>query len=389
MATIAPVSTVMSNRKARFQSSPFRHLDPFLILSVLIMNVLSLVMIYSSTKGKATLRGDAAFGDPFYYVKRQALFVMLGLIIMAVTIIIDYRRLREWALGIYLLTVAMLAFVLTPLGSSVNGSQARFALGPFAIQPSEFAKFSVILMAAAYAAVHRGDMDVRRVLVVLGIAAIPLGLVMLQPDLGTALVIGTIIIAVLGVAGVKARHLAVLALIGVTGAVVAINVGVLEQYQVDRITAFLDQNGDTQRSTYNLEQSKTAIGNGGLTGQGLFKGTQTSLGHVPEQHTDFIFTAVGEELGFLGAALLLSLFGLVVWRSWRTAAVSNDFFGALLCVGVLAMFSFQVFENVGMTMGIMPITGIPLPFLSYGGSSAFVSFACVGLVANVSMRRFS
>ncbi|CAB4675279.1 unannotated protein [freshwater metagenome] len=163
----------------------------------------------------------------------------------------------------------------------------------------------------------------------------------------------------------------------------------LEQYQVDRLTAFLDQNGDTQRSTYNLEQSKTAIGNGGLTGQGLFEGTQTSLGHVPEQHTDFIFTAVGEELGFLGAASLLSLFGLVVWRSWRTAAVSNDFFGALLCVGVVAMFSFQVFENVGMTMGIMPITGIPLPFMSYGGSSAFVSFACVGLVANVSMRRFS
>jgi len=341
-------------------------------------------MIYSATRNG--LVGDTG---ATYYLQRQVIFVVLGVGIMAGAILIDYHRMREWAPAIYGVTILMLALVITPLGSSTLGSQARFAVGPIAIQPSEFAKFSIILILAAYCAVHRGDLGGRHLVTVLAIVAPSLGLVMLQPDLGTALVIGVVVLAILAVAGAKGRHLAVLALIGITGAVVAVNLGVLKPYQVDRLTAFLDQNGDQQRTTYNLEQSKTAIGNGGVTGQGLFKGSQTSLGHVPEQHTDFIFTAVGEELGFVGAGLLLVLFGIVVWRSWRTAVLSNDFFGTLLCVGVVAMLAFQIFENVGMTMGIMPITGIPLPFMSYGGSSALVSFACVGLVANVSMRRFS
>jgi rod shape determining protein RodA len=381
---MAGLTSVMSDRRARLESSPLRHLDLILVGSVLAINALGLLMIYSATRN-----GLGGATGPTYYLKRQLVFVVLGVAIMAAAILIDYHRMREWAPAIYGVTIAMLALVLTPLGSSTLGSQARFSVGPIAIQPSEFAKFAVILIVAAYAAVHRGDLDARRLVTVLAIVAPSLGLVMLQPDLGTALVIGTIVLAILAVAGAKGRHLAVLALIGITGVVVAVNLGVLKPYQVDRLTAFLDQNGDQQRTTYNLEQSKTAIGNGGTTGQGLFKGSQTSLGHVPEQHTDFIFTAVGEELGFVGAGLLLALFGIVVWRSWRTAVLSNDFFGTLLSVGVVAMLAFQIFENVGMTMGIMPITGIPLPFMSYGGSSALVSFACIGLVANVSMRRFS
>lgn len=381
---MAGFPAVMSDRRARLESSPLRHLDLLLVGSVLAINALGLLMIYSATRN-----GLAGSTGATYYLQRQVIFVVLGVAIMAAAILIDYRRMREWAPAIYVVTILMLALVMTPLGSSTLGSQARFSIGPIAIQPSEFAKFAVILIAAAYCAVHRGDLGGRHLVTVLAIVAPSLGLVMLQPDLGTALVIGTIVLAILAVAGAKGRHLAVLALIGITGTVIAVNVGVLKPYQVDRLTAFLDQNGDQQRTTYNLEQSKTAIGNGGVTGQGLFKGSQTSLGHVPEQHTDFIFTAVGEELGFVGAGLLLALFGIVVWRSWRTAALSNDFFGTLLCVGVVAMLAFQIFENVGMTMGIMPITGIPLPFMSYGGSSALVSFACVGLVANVSMRRFS
>jgi rod shape determining protein RodA len=375
---------VMTDRRSRLESSPLRHLDLVLVGSVLAINALGLLMIYSATRN-----GLGGATGPTYYLKRQLVFVVIGIAIMAGAILIDYRRMREWAPAIYVVTILMLALVMTPLGSSTLGSQARFSLGPIAIQPSEFAKFAVILIVGAYCAVHRGDLGGRHLMTVLAIVAPSLGLVMLQPDLGTALVIGTIVLAILAVAGAKGRHLAVLALVGITGTVVAVNVGVLKPYQVDRLTAFLDQNGDQQRTTYNLEQSKTAIGNGGVTGQGLFKGSQTSLGHVPEQHTDFIFTAVGEELGFVGAGLLLALFGIVVWRSWRTAALSNDFFGTLLCVGVVAMLAFQIFENVGMTMGIMPITGLPLPFMSYGGSSALVSFACVGLVANVSMRRFS
>jgi rod shape determining protein RodA len=163
----------------------------------------------------------------------------------------------------------------------------------------------------------------------------------------------------------------------------------LKEYQTERLTSFLNEGKDAERSGYNQDQSKIAIGTGGITGQGLFKGTQTTGNYVPEQHTDFIFTVVGEELGFVGGSVLLALFALIVWRTWRAARLANDLFGTLCCMGVLAMIVFQVFENVGMTMGIMPITGIPLPWMSYGGSSVIVSFACIGLVANIHMRRFS
>ena len=167
-----------------------------------------------------------------------------------------------------------------------------------------------------------------------------------------------------------------------------VNVGMLEQYQVDRLTSFVGQGSDTRNTTYNTDQSKIAIENGGFDGQGFGNGSQTAGGFVPEQHTDFIFTAVGEEFGFLGGATLLGLFAIVIWRTWRAALVARDLFGTLVCVGVLAMFAFQIFENIGMTMGIMPVTGIPLPFMSYGGSSTITAFALVALVANISMRRF-
>ena len=181
-----------------------------------------------------------------------------------------------------------------------------------------------------------------------------------------------------------------------TAIVLVLQLGVLKTYQLDRLGAFLDQQDSAQRvgydvnpAKYNLNQSKIAIGAGGITGKGLFNGTQSNLGYVPEQSTDFVFTVVGEEFGFVGSALLISLFGFIVYRIWRAAATARDFFGTLVCVGVLCMFVFQIFENMGMTMGIMPITGIPLPFVSYGGSSIVAAFAGLGLVLNVGMRRFS
>jgi rod shape determining protein RodA len=183
-----------------------------------------------------------------------------------------------------------------------------------------------------------------------------------------------------------------MALLGLAGAVAVVAVfqlGLLKEYQRDRLGAFLNPTENTRQSAYNLNQSKIAIANGSLTGKGLFKGTQTKLSYVPEQHTDFIFTVVGEELGLAGSGLLLALFALVVWRTWRAAALAKDLCGTVICIGVLAMLVFQVFENVGMTMGIMPITGIPLPFMSYGGSATIATFAAVGLVLNVHMRRFS
>jgi rod shape determining protein RodA len=286
-------------------------------------------------------------------------------------------------------TVLVLLAVKSPLGSTSKGAQAWFDVGPFQLQPSEFAKLVLIVTIAAYVAAHRGELDLRRLGIALAIAALPMGLIYLQPDLGTALVFVAVLMGMLLVGGARPRHLVALTLVGVVAVVAVINLGVLKQYQLDRLGAFIKPDADTQRSAYNLNQSKIAIGSGGLAGKGLGKGPQTNLSYVPEQHTDFIFTVVGEELGFFGSSLLLVLFGIVVWRTWRAAALSKDLFGTLVCVGVLSMLVFQVFENAGMTMGIMPITGIPLPLFSYGGSSVIATFIGVGLVLNVHMRRFS
>ena len=377
--------SVSTRGRARNESAPWLHLDLVLVVAVTAIASLGTLMVYSATRRKLEASGIS----PQYYLNRQMVFVILGLALMVGMTLVDYRVFRDRAAFIYPATVALLLAVLTPLGSNSKGAQAWFQLGSFQFQPSEWAKIALIVCLAAYASLHRGDLDARRLGVVLALAALPMALILRQPDLGTDLVFVAILLGMLLVAGARPRHLAVLSLIGVVGIVAVLQLGLLRQYQRERLTAFLDPAGDTQRSSYNLNQSKIAIANGGLLGRGLFKGSQTNLSYVPEQHTDFIFTVVGEELGLLGSALLLTLFAVVVWRTWRAAALARDLSGTLVCVGVLAMFVFQVFENVGMTMGIMPITGIPLPFMSYGGSSTLASFAAVGLVLNVHMRRFS
>jgi rod shape determining protein RodA len=219
--------------------------------------------------------------------------------------------------------------------------------------------------------------------VCLVIVGAPAVLILGQPDLGSVLVFAAIALGVLLVAGARPRHFAVLGVLGGLLLGAAFATGAVEGYQRDRLTSFAADGGAGDEAGYNLDQAKTAIGAGGLTGTGLFQGTQTRGRYVPEQQTDFIFTVVGEELGFLGGASLLVLFAVVCWRVWRTAWVARGTFGALLCVGVLAMLLFQVFENVGMAMGIMPITGLPLPFVSYGGSSLVATLTAIGLVLNV------
>jgi rod shape determining protein RodA len=294
-------------------------------------------------------------------------------------------------MAFYVATVAMLVLVLAPVGSNVKGHQAWFQLpGGFTVQPSELAKFGIIIALAGYLNQYRGELDAWRLTVILVLASVPIGLVLLQPDLGTVMVFAVIIVALLSIAGVSGRQLLVLGLLAVSGVYAIVGLGLLKQYQLDRLTTFIGSDSAAGATTaYNQEQSTQAIAHGRTTGEGLEQGSQTQGGFVPEQHTDFIFTAVGEELGFVGAIVLLSLFAIVLWRTWRAARLARDFFGTLVCVGVLAMFAFQIFENIGMTMGIMPVTGIPLPFMSYGGSSLITSFACVGLVLNVSMRRFN
>jgi rod shape determining protein RodA len=309
--------------------------------------------------------------------------------VLAVTIAIDYRHFRDWSLLLYGGACALLLIVVSPLGSKTNGAQSWFQLGSFQLQPSEFAKLGLILAFASVAAHYYGEVDGKRLFVLLAIAGLPLALIMLQPDLGTALVLTVITAGGLLVAGAKAKHLVALLLVAVLGAVFVFNSSVLAEYQKDRLTSFVDQDVALSGQAYNTNQSKISIGAGGLSGEGLFQGSQTRLGNVPEQHTDFIFTAVGEQLGFAGSATLLALFCIIAWRVWRTAQLARDEFGMLVCVGVLALLMFQIFENVGMTMGIMPVTGIPLPLVSYGGSSTITYFAALGLVLNVHMRRFA
>jgi rod shape determining protein RodA len=368
--------------RSRLDTSPIRHFDFLLVGSVLLLTAIGLVMIYSSTHRKIP-------GDELYYVKRQAMFAGIGIGAMVLVLAIDYRRLRDLSILFYVGTVAILLAVLAPMGSNIKGQQAWFQLpGGFTLQPSEFAKFGIIVALAGYLSEFRGEIHAWRLTVILGLAAVPIGLVLLQPDLGTDLVLGTIIVALLAVAGVSGRQLVILGLLALTAVYAVFGLGLLKQYQLDRLNVFA---GDptTQAAAYNQQQSQQAIANGRVTGEGLEHGSQTQGSFVPEQHTDFIFTAVGEELGFVGAVGVLTLLAIVMWRVWRTARLARDFFGMLVCTGVLAMLAFQMFENVGMTMGIMPVTGIPLPFMSYGGSSLIATFACIGLVLNVSMRRFA
>lgn len=359
-------------------------IDVALIGAAGVLAAIGVVMVYSATRVSLAALGR----DPRYYLKRQAVWAGLGLVAMAATATLDYRRLRDWAAMIYAAPVVALLVVMSPIGSAAKGSQRWLALGPFQLQPSAFVSLGAIVAVAALCWKASLPLGTSRVWVVLALVGAPGLLVAAQPDLGTAIVLGTVALAMLVVAGARARHLAGLAVMAALGVVVVVNSGVLKQYQVDRLTAFVDPSHNQLSAAYNLAQSKTAIGSGGLTGKGLFKGTQTNLSYVPEQRTDFIFTAVGEQLGFAGSALVLVLYAALAWRLWRAALSARDGFGRLLCVGVLAMVVVQVFQNAGMTMGIMPITGIPLPLLSYGGSSTIAFFAAIGVAQSVERLRF-
>jgi rod shape determining protein RodA len=372
----SPASTLRRN-----PSAAWRHLDLVLLGCVVAVSCLGALMVYSATRGPV----------PPYRVtelEKQALYVVLGFVVLAVTVAIDYRHFRDWALLFYTGACALLLFVVSPLGSKSNGAQSWFQLGSFQLQPSEFAKLGLILAIANVASQFYGEIDRKRLFVLLGVAGLPLLFIMLQPDLGTALVLSMITAGVLLIAGAQAKHLVALSLVAVLGATVMLNSSLLADYQKERLTSFTHQD-EGLSGTYNTTQSKITIGAGGPLGEGLFQGSQTRLRNVPEQHTDFIFTAVGEQLGFIGSASLLALFSIIAWRVWRTAQLARDEFGMLVCVGVLSLFMFQIFENVGMTMGIMPVTGIPLPLVSYGGSSTIAEFAALGLVLNVHMRRFA
>ncbi len=376
---------LVAGRALSTERRPIRHLDPVLLLTTLALSVIGLFMVYSATHQSLS----ALNLDPGTYLKKQATFVALGTVVVLLVATFDYRFAKVYAGIIYVGMVVLLVLVRTPLGTTTAGAQRGFYIASFQVTPSEYMKVSLILMLAALLSELRSqELSLQDVYRATAIAALPMLLVFVQPDVGTTMVLAAILVGVLVVVGARPRYLGVLALTAIVLVLGAFQLGVVKEYQIARLTGFLDPTADPQRTGYNRDQAEIAIGSGGLTGLGYLNGTQTNLDFVPEQHTDFIFTVVGEEFGFVGSVTLLFLFGVLMWRAFRIALLSKDPFGTYVAAGVAAMFAIQMFVNIGMTLGIMPITGIPLPFVSYGGSSFLANCAAVGLLLNVHMRRF-
>jgi rod shape determining protein RodA len=359
----------------------FLRIDPLLLLATLGLVAASIYVVGAATQ-------DDIPGDPNYYAYRQAVFAGAGLVLMLLISRFDYSRLREWKLGVYTLMIGSILLVYA-VGVSARGARRAIEFGFFNFQASELGKLLLVVALAAFVVdrtrrLHDRETTSRVVL----LALVPAMLVVAQPDLGSGLVYLAIVLAVLFVAGTKWTHFVALAALGAVAIAFvlvvapAAGIEVLKPYQKDRLTAFLNPTDDPREEGYQINQSLTAIGSGGKTGRGE-ESTQTRLDFLPEHHTDFIFSVVGEEFGFVGAALVLSLFALMIWRALRILTMSKNFYGALVAGGITAMLMFQVFVNVGMTIGIMPITGIPLPLVSYGGSSVLTTLMAIGLLQSI------
>jgi rod shape determining protein RodA len=379
------VTTIARTVAAR-RSGPA--IDIVLAVATVFVAIVGVVMVYTATRGSLLAQGE----DPKSYLKKQALYVVLGVVAMVAVALFDYRRLEPIAMVLYGVIVLALLGVFV-IGASAQGAARWFSVGPIQLQPSEFAVVAVILAIAAYCDRRTEEglawKDVFKLLI---LAGIPIVLVMAQPDLGTAIIMLMVLLVMLAVAGLPARILVMLILGVVLVFLVAVETGLLHHYQIARLTTFLHPNSTSnnpfvQSANYNLQASTRTIGSGGFFGSGIGHGTQTNLGYVPEAQTDFIFTAVAEQLGFVGAAGLLALLGIIAWRILRVAGTSRDIFGRLIGTGLFTFVAFSVFQNSGMTMGIMPITGIPLPFVSYGGTAVLCFFMCVGLALSIGARR--
>lgn len=370
-------------RRAR-RSSVLSGFDPVLTGAVAALLLIGTLLVYAATRDWYASNGL----DPQYYLKRHVINIVIGLALAWGTTIIDYRLLRAYTPYIWGLGVFGLLFVLIPgVGSEVNGAKAWIRLpAGLQIQPAEIAKISIIIGIAMLLSerTHNNDAPSHQdVLKALGVAAIPILLILAQPDMGTVLIISASVVTMLAVSGAPTRWVVGLILLALIGGFVAVKAGVISDYQVKRLQSFVDPNADSQGAGYQLRQARITVGSGGLIGTGLFNGPQTNGRFVPEQQTDFIFTVAGEELGFLGSGLIIFLLFLILMRAFAIARRSTDPYGTLVCTGVIAWFAFQIFENIGMTLGLMPMTGVPLPFMSYGGSSMFANLIGFGLLQNV------
>jgi len=371
-----------SVRDFRDAAAPrFVRIDMLLLFSAVALIACSVYVIGSAT------RGDIP-GDPNFYVYRQAAYGAVGLVLMLVLSRVDYSRFREWRAGLYVFMIAAILVVFAA-GTAARGSRRAIDIGFFQLQTSELGKVLLILCLSAFMVdrIRRlGDRETTSRIVLL--ALVPAMLVIAQPDLGSGLVYIAIVTAVLFVAGTKWTHfaalgaLAVVAMAAVLVVAPAVGVDVLKPYQMDRLTAFVNPTENPAKEGYQQAQSLVAVGSGGKTGLGD-QAKQTKLDFLPEHHTDFVFSALGEEFGFMGAAIVLSLFALLIWRCLRILTMSKNLYGTLIAGGVVAMLMFQIFVNVGMTIGIMPITGVTLPLMSYGGSSVLVTFMALGLMQSI------
>ena len=373
--------------RRRSRESIFTGFDPILTGAVAALLVIGTLLVYAATRDWYAANNL----DPEYYLKRHVINILIGVLLAWGTTIIDYRLLRAYTPIVWGLGVLGLIIVLIPtLGAEVNGAKAWIALPVgFQIQPAELAKISIIVGMSMILSERSHDSDLptsRDVLQALVVAGIPVLLILFQPDMGTVFIISAAVVTIIAISGASSRWVVALLLIAILGAFGATKTGVINSYQVKRLQSFVNPNADTQGSGYQLRQARITVGSGGLLGTGLFNGPQTNGRFVPEQQTDFIFTVAGEELGFLGSAGIVLLYLIILMRAFAIARRTDDPYGRLVATGVTAWFAFQIFENIGMTLGLMPMTGVPLPFLSYGGSSMFATLIGFGLLQNVHAR---
>ncbi len=390
MTASTTTSTTRTSRRVNVtdRRTTWQRMDWLLLLVVAALLAVGTLLVWSATSSNEALTG----GDPTAYVRKHVSNIGIGLMLALLVAATDHRRVRIWAPLVYFGAVVGLGLVLSPLGAVINGSRSWILVGEMSIQPAEFAKLGVV---AAMALVLAEKTETRRhghrlrtadVVAALVIAAVPAALILAQPDLGTMLVLCATVFGVLAVAGTPRRWLVALTLAALGVVLSAVRLGLLKGYQLDRFGSFVNPGLDPDGAGYNTIQARIAIGNGGLFGQGIFDGSQTQSGFVPEQHTDFIFTVAGEELGLVGAGAVIALLLLLLWRASRIAAKADDMFGRLAGAGVVCWFGFQAFQNIGMCLGIMPVTGVPLPLMSYGGTSMFASLMAVGLLLNIHLR---
>ena len=366
-----------------------RRLDWVMIAAALALSGVGSLLVWSATRGRTAIN----HGDPQYFLIRHLMNLAIGIALSVGTVALGHRRARAVIPFIYGIAVLLLLAVLSPLGSTVNGAHSWIVIGGgFSLQPSEFAKIAIVVGMAMILSgrVDAGDQpnpDHRSVLQSLGLAVLPMGIIMCMPDLGSTMVMVVIVLGVLMTSGAPKRWVFGLMTAGTLGAVAVWQLQLLNKYQIDRFAAFANPALDPSGVGYNTAQARIAIGSGGLLGKGLFHGSQTTGQFVPEQQTDFVFTVAGEELGFVGAVLIIALVGVILWRACRIARQATDLYGTIIAAGIVAWFAFQSFENIGMTLGIMPVAGIPLPFVSYGGSSMFAVWIGIGLLQSVRIQR--